>query len=100
MERWGRLVPCRVTLENLYNQLGDTNWLILQENWSSGDFFCRMPLDSIFSYDIGVVQPPPLAYRARTKHPVLCTNVGFEKGVLAVASHYPWLTVLSKIWDN
>ena len=34
-------------------------------------------------------RPLPLAYRARTKPPVLCTHHGFEEGVLAVAHHYP-----------
>ena len=42
-----------------------------------------------FSYNAGVVRLLPLAYRARTKRPVLCTHLGFEEGVLAVACHYP-----------
>ena len=31
----------------------------------------------------------PLAYRARTQRPVLCTHLDFEEGDLAVARHYP-----------
>ena len=44
---------------------------------------------SYFSYNVHIVRPLPLAYRARTKCPVLSTHIGFKEGFMAVAQHCP-----------
>ena len=33
--------------------------------------------------------PSQIAYKVHVTHPVLCTHLGFNKGILAVARHYP-----------